>query len=520
MTVEAKSCDVLRDATESSPQFDISAAPVVAPRVVPTHGCGGRTRCEAILTESAGATLLDATVTVAGWAKSVRKQGKELIFIALVDGSHPTPLQIVVQVSALEEDVRVALLASAVSTSFKVTGKVVRSPKAGQTYELLVSEKDIHSVKILGTCDASKFPLAKKNHSREYLREIQHLRPRSYLISCVARIRSALAFATHEFFQTRGFQYVHCPLITAADCEGAGEMFQVTTLVPESGKVSEIPADKSGIIDYKKDFFGRRAFLTVSGQLAVETYCSALSDVYTFGPTFRAEMSHTSRHLAEFWMIEPELAFADLEDNMRCAEAYLRFCVQYVLTRHRADLEWLEANVEEGLTARLMNICENNFARVSYTEAVKLLMEQPADKFSVKPEWGFDMGSEHERWLVEEIYKKPCIVYNYPKDIKAFYMKLNEDGKTVRAMDILVPKIGEVIGGSQREEDLAKLDAQIASHNLEKEAYWWYRELREYGTVPHSGFGVGFERLIMLVTGVENIRDVIPFPRYPGVAEF
>jgi len=335
----------------------------------------------------------------------------------------------------------------------------------------------------------------------------------------VARVRSALAFATHEFFRSRGFLYVHTPLITAADCEGAGEMFQVTTMMAD--EKTGIPKGKDGKIDYSQDFFGKPAFLTVSGQLSVENYACALSSVYTFGPTFRAENSHTSRHLAEFWMIEPELAFADIYDDMDCAEDYLKYCVKYVMDHHKDDLEFFDERVEKGLIKRLENVLAEPFGRLTYTEAIDILIkESPKAKFSVPVEWGMDMGSEHERYLAEKVYKKPIIVYNYPAAIKSFYMRLNEDGITVAAMDCLVPQIGEVIGGSQREERLENLDKMIEAKGLETKDYWWYRDLRKFGSVPHSGFGCGFERLIMLTTGVENIRDTIPFPRYPGHAEF
>uniref|UniRef100_A0A0G4GVD5 asparagine--tRNA ligase n=1 Tax=Chromera velia CCMP2878 TaxID=1169474 RepID=A0A0G4GVD5_9ALVE len=333
-----------------------------------------------------------------------------------------------------------------------------------------------------------------------------------------------MAMATHRFFQDRGFLYVHTPILTANDCEGAGEMFQVTTLLPpvdEKSSEKPLPVDeKTGLVDYSKDFFHKPAFLTVSGQLAVENYCCALSDVYTFGPTFRAEKSYTRRHLAEFWMIEPELAFADLNDDMDCAEAYLKFCVQYALDNCKRDLEFFDLRVENGLIQRLQDLVSKPFARVPYTEAVEMLMPHAANFEDTNIHWGMDMGSEHERFLTETLLKQPAFVYNYPKEIKAFYMRRNEDGKTVAAMDLLVPKIGEVIGGSQREERLEELDKAIEEKGLEKEAYWWYRDLRRFGTVPHSGFGLGFERLLMLISGVENIKDVIPFPRSTGSAEF
>jgi len=398
-------------------------------------------------------------------------------------------------------------------------GELVKSPAAKQPVELLLKEPG-HSVTLFGGVDSAEYPMAKGKHSMEFLRSIGHLRPRAILIGSMARVRNALAHATHEFFRDRGFVYVHTPLITAADCEGAGEMFQVTTLLADAEK-SGLPMTPEKKVDYSKDFFGKPSFLTVSGQLSVENYCCALSSVYTFGPTFRAENSHTSRHLAEFWMIEPELAFADIFDDMECAEDYLKYCVTYAMKHNRADLDFFEKQVEKGLLARLENLVAAPFQRLTYTEAIDILKkEEKKAKFNQAVEWGMDLGSEHERHLAEKIYKKPVILYNYPKDIKAFYMRLNEDGKTVAAMDVLVPAIGEVIGGSQREERLDVLDSRIKEMGLDPKDYWWYRDLRRYGTVPHSGFGLGFERLIMLTTGIENIRDVIPYPRYPGHAEF
>eukprot|EP01057_Protomagalhaensia_wolfi_P004752 Protomagalhaensia_wolfi_Nauph_80__4751@NODE_493_length_2438_cov_82_308462_g371_i0_p1_GENE_NODE_493_length_2438_cov_82_308462_g371_i0NODE_493_length_2438_cov_82_308462_g371_i0_p1_ORF_typecomplete_len510_score140_24tRNAsynt_2/PF00152_20/1e95tRNA_anticodon/PF01336_25/1_2e06tRNA_anticodon/PF01336_25/4_9e03tRNAsynt_2d/PF01409_20/96tRNAsynt_2d/PF01409_20/0_012_NODE_493_length_2438_cov_82_308462_g371_i0481577 len=506
----------------TSPHFPIDAAPVVETVPVCLTGCGGRLRISAVLADE---NLVGQTVTVCGWSKTVRKQGAGLCFVALSDGSTSQNLQVVVNKEGVSEELWGQLLKCGVSCSFRVVGSIVASPAAGQTVEMAVTDASAHKIIIYGFCDPAKYPLAKKQHSKEFLRELQHLRARTYLIQCVARIRSSLAGVTHKYFQERGFNYIHTPIVTAADCEGAGEMFQVTTVLPENDDINSVPVDsKTKKIQYKKDFFGKKAFLTVSGQLNLETYCMGLSDVYTFGPTFRAENSHTSRHLAEFWMIEPEMAFADLEDNMRCAESYLRYCVQHILVNHQSDLQWLEKNVEEGLVERLRNIAESNFARLSYTEAVERLKQEPAGSFTVEPEWGMDLGSEHERFLAETVFKKPVIVYNYPYALKAFYMKVNKDEdparQTVRAMDVLVPKIGEVVGGSQREEDLATLEKQIQDKGMKIEDYWWYRELRMYGTVPHSGFGVGFERLVMMITGVDNIRDVIPFPRYPNNAEF
>merc|ERR1712232_593643 len=405
--------------------------------------------------------------------------------------------------------------------SLKCTGVIVESQGKDQAVELRVDGQD-HEVVLFGGVDSKSYPMSKKFHSTEFLRTIAHLRPRSNLIGSVARVRAALCQATHEFFRIRGFQYVHTPIITAADCEGAGEMFQVTTMLQDAEKNgNKLPIDDKGQIDYSKDFFGKRTCMTVSGQLSVEAFCCCLSSVYTFGPCFRAENSHTSRHLAEFWMIEPELAFADLRDDMDCAEDYLKHCVRFLLEHNHEDLEFFEKQVEPGLLKRLDNLIKEPFARVTYTEAIEILKKESSKaKFEVPVEWGIDLGSEHERYLTEKVKKRPTIVYNYPKDIKAFYMRLNDDEKTVAAMDLLVPQIGEVIGGSQREERLDVLDRRLEEMGLDPKDYWWYRDLRKYGSVPHSGFGLGFERLIMLCTGITNIRDVIPFPRYPGHADF
>jgi len=364
--------------------------------------------------------------------------------------------------------------------------------------------------------------LSKKKHTKEFLREKMHLRPRTNLISIVSRLRNALSISTHEYFQKRGFLYVHTPMITASDCEGAGEMFQVTTLLPdEQLPLSNIKKTNDGKVDYTKDFFKKPAFLTVSGQLNVENFCCSQGDVYTFSPTFRAEVSHTKKHLAEFWMIEPELAFADLRDNMDCAEEYIKYCISYVLENNMDDLEFLEKNESKKLVSNLKNIVENDFARISYTEAIKELQSKAKKaKFEVQPEWGIDLGTEHERFLAEKVYRKPVIVYNYPKGIKAFYMRMNDDNTTVAAMDCLVPGIGELVGGAQREERLDLLEERLAELNLPKENYWWYLELRKFGSIPHSGFGLGFERLLLLVSGLENIREIIPFPRWPGHADF
>jgi len=475
---------------------------------------GGRVIIRRVL--EGGVALIGKKISVCGWVRTMRDQ-KQVMFLEVNDGSCPSSLQVVLDPAVPGYNTLKGQCGT--GASVRCVGELVKSPAPKQPVELLLKESD-HSVTLFGGVDATEYPLAKGKHSMEFLRSIGHLRPRATLISSVARVRAGLAQATHEFFRAKDFVYVHTPLITAADCEGAGEMFQVTTLLNEAAEKG-LPMTPEKKIDYSKDFFGKPSFLTVSGQLSVENYCCALTSVYTFGPTFRAENSHTSRHLAEFWMIEPELAFADINDDMDCAEDYLKYCVKYAMTHHRGDLEFFEKQVEKGLIARLENLLAEPFKRLTYTEAIEVLKkEQKKAKFKVPVEWGMDLGSEHERHLAEKVYKKPTILYNYPKDIKAFYMRLNEDEKTVAAMDVLAPGIGEVVGGSQREERLDVLDRRITEMGLDVKDYWWYRDLRRYGSVPHSGFGLGFERLIMLTTGIENIRDVIPFPRFPGHAEF
>lgn len=474
------------------------------------YGTGGRYRVDYVLRTP---ELIGNIIIVKGWAKTARIQGGgEFAFIELNDGSSVKNLQIVVS-NEFPGFERIK------GTGFSVSckGLLIESPGDKQPVEMQIKVLGEHSFEIIGDCEQDKYPLAKKNHSLEYLREMAHLRPRSNFIGCVARVRNALAFATHQFFNSRGFLYIHTPVITSADCEGAGEMFQVTTAL--TSKVSEIPLTAEGQVDYSKDFFGKPAFLTVSGQLAVENYSCALSDVYTFGPTFRAENSHTSRHLAEFWMIEPELSWCGLEGNMECAESYLKYCLQYVFDNCYDDLAFFEERIEQGLINRLKNVLERPFARMTYTEALEQV-QKSGKNFTTMPVWGDDLQSEHERYISEDVVKGPVIVYNYPKVLKSFYMKLNDDGTTVQAMDILVPKIGEVVGGSVREDRLEHLDEMIQYKGLNKESYWWYRQLRMYGSVPHAGFGLGFERLVMMATGVENIREVIPFPRWPGHAEF
>jgi len=410
---------------------------------------------------------------------------------------------------------------------------VVSSLELVHQFELLVKwwlhwvktkkiELQAKEVELLGQCVPSEFPLAKKELPLEFLRLVAHLRVRTNTFSSVARVRNACAMATHTFFQENGFYYVHTPIITASDCEGAGEMFQISTLLKNGeAKIQDIPVSRTtpGKPDYNLDFFGKPAFLTVSGQLNGEMYATALGKVYTFGPTFRAENSNTPRHAAEFWMIEPEIAFATLEDNMDIAEAYLKYVVKYCLANNMEDLEFFNEKYEKGLLERLQQVVDTPFKRLTYTEAIDILLKC-GKKFEKLVSWGIDLSSEHERYLAEQIFKMPIILTNYPKDIKAFYMRLNEDGKTVRAMDVLVPNIGEIIGGSQREERLDHLEKRIAEMKMNKESYAAYLDLRRYGSVVHSGFGLGFERLIMFVTGLENIRDVLPFPRFPGHADF
>lgn len=509
--------------------------------------------------------------------KTGREQGKgEFAFLEVNDGSCLANLQVIVEK-------KVASLASLTptGTSVVVEGLLSKTPEGTKQKVELRAEAIIH----VGTCDAGKYPVSKTKLSLEYLRTYLHLRARTNTLAAVSRIRNALAYATHTFFQQNGFLYIHTPIITTSDCEGAGEMFQVTTLIneaerrdkefvlnpppPESeveaaradvaskgdavralkeakaekgavkaavellnaskvalAKVEEaaklrpgLPKTDSGAVDYAADFFARQAFLTVSGQLQVETFACALSSVYTFGPTFRAENSHTTRHLAEFWMIEPEIAFADIQDDMNCAEDYVRFLCQWLLDNCLEDMQFFVKMYDKEAIERLQLVASTPFVRLTYTEAIDLLLGVKDKKFENPVEWGIDLASEHERYIAEVVYKKPVIVYNYPKAIKAFYMRENEDGKTVAAMDVLVPGVGELVGGSQREERYEVLERRLEEVGLPKETYEWYLDLRKYGTVPHAGFGLGFERMILFATGMENIRDVIPFPRFPGKAE-
>lgn len=482
------------------------------------NAVGGRTPVATLLdAEDGGLSFVGSVMSFCGWIRTVRAQ-KGLTFLKINDGSTVKELQVVVEgeVEGVE-----ALRKTGAGASVRVEGLVVESPARGQEVEVACRESG-HAVKLLGGVDAKAYPLAKKGHSPEFLRTIAHLRPRTNLIGSVSRVRNTLAMATHNFFQDRGFLWVHTPIITTADCEGAGELFRVITADPEAAAAGAAEAEvgPEGTPD-PTEFFGRPAYLTVSGQLAVENFCCALGNVYTFGPTFRAEKSSTTRHLAEFWMIEPEIAFADINDDMDCAEAYLKYCAEQVLERCAPDVDFFQQRVDKEVRERLELIVKEPFERITYTQAVEELQAAAKEaKFEFEVEWGKDLQTEHERWLTDKIYKKPTIVYNYPKVCKAFYMRLNDDEKTVAAMDVLCPGIGEVVGGSQREERLDFLDARLEEDGLPKEDYWWYRELRKYGSVPHAGFGLGFERLIMLCTGVQNIRDVIPFPRYPGSAQF
>ena len=440
---------------------------------------------------------LDKEVTIGGWVRSIR-DSKTFGFIVVNDGSFFENLQVVYH-DNMENFGEISKLN--VGAAIIVKGTLVATPQAKQPFEIQAAE-----VVVEGT-SAPDYPLQKKRHSFEYLRSIAHLRPRTNTFQAVFRVRSLTAYAIHKFFQERGFVYVHTPLITGSDCEGAGEMFQVTTL-----DMNNVPKNADGTVDYSKDFFGKETNLTVSGQLNGETYAQAFRNIYTFGPTFRAENSNTTRHAAEFWMIEPEIAFADLEDDMILAENMLKYVIRYVMENAPEEMNFFNSFVDKGLIDRLNNVVNSDFARVTYTEAIEIL-EKHNDKFEYKVSWGADLQTEHERYLTEEIFKKPVFVTDYPKEIKAFYMKINEDNTTVAAMDCLVPGIGEIIGGSQREDDIEKLEKRMDELGLKKEDYDFYLDLRKYGSTRHSGFGLGFERCVMYLTGMGNIRDVIPFPR-------
>ncbi len=446
-----------------------------------------------------------AAVTAHGWVKT-RRDSKGVHFLKINDGSTPTDLQVVVDEGVVAPS---TLHLATTGACVRVVGEIVASPAAGQAVELRARE-----LEVFGAADPSSYPLQKKGHTMEFLREIAHLRPRSNTFGSVFRVRNALCRAIHAFFQERGFVYVHTPIVTASDCEGAGAMFGVTTL-----PLHEVPRTREGAVDFAQDFFGKPAFLTVSGQLEAETFALGFSNVYTFGPTFRAENSNTPRHLAEFWMVEPEMAFCDLEGDMRLAEDFLKSIIQHVFEHCAADLEFFHQRIDNTVLATLQHVATSRFEHLPYTEAVRIL-EKANRAWEFPVHWGADLQSEHERYLTEEIFKKPVIVIDYPKEIKAFYMKANDDGTTVRAMDVLVPRIGEIIGGSQREDRHDVLRERIVSSGLPEAPYRWYLDLRRFGSAPHAGFGLGLERMLMYLTGMKNIRDVIPFPRTPGNAEF
>lgn len=447
----------------------------------------------------------EQTINVKGWVRT-KRQNKEIAFIAINDGSIIHNIQIIADVPNFEEEL---LKKITTGSCISATGILKESPASGQAHEIHASE-----IEIYGTADSEKYPLQKKGHSMEFLREIAHLRPRTNTFGAIFRIRHHMTYAIHKFFNDKGFFNIHSPIITGSDAEGAGAMFQVTTL-----DLNKVPLTQEGKVDYSEDFFGKETNLTVSGQLEAELAALALGKVYTFGPTFRAENSNTPRHLAEFWMIEPEVAFNEIKENMDLAEEFIKYLVKYALDNCSDDLEFLNKMVDKELITRLQAVIAHPFVRATYTEAVDIL-QKSGQKFEYPVEWGDDLHAEHERYLVEKHFKKPVILTDYPKGIKAFYMKQNDDGKTVRAMDVLFPKIGEIIGGSQREENLEKIHEWITELNIPEKDIWWYLDTRRYGTAPHSGFGLGFERLILFVTGMSNIRDVIPFPRTPQNAEF
>ncbi|OEU08414.1 Asparaginyl-tRNA synthetase [Fragilariopsis cylindrus CCMP1102] len=487
-----------------------------------------------------GTQFLDKTITVAGWARTTRNANKgQLLFVEINDGSSGESIQCVLD-SEKTEGFDECKNSGGTGASFQMVGTLIASQGDGQAVELAVTTGKLLGAVYGGNIEGTEiggalYPMSKKAHTLEHMREHAHLRARGRVHAAAMRIRHCMAYATHTFFHNHGFLYIHTPILTGADCEGAGEQFGVTTLLGSDHLETDvtIPIDPTkpvnetvvGAVDYSKDFFGKRVNLTVSGQLNVETHACALSDVYTFGPTFRAENSHTGRHLAEFWMIEPEICFADLSDDINLAEDYLKYCVKFALENCAEDLEFFENSPhgEVGLRDRLKNVLDNPFQRLTYTEAIKVLQKAEKDgdvKFEEDPVWGIDLPSEMERYLCEKVYKKPVCLTDYPKEIKSFYMKLNDDEKTVAAVDILVPKIGEIIGGSQREHRMDVLKKRCEEMGLDAKQVWWYLDLRRYGTVPHAGFGLGFERLILFITGLQNIRDVIPFPRYPQNAEF
>ena len=447
----------------------------------------------------------DCDITVKGWVRT-KRGNKNVAFIALNDGSCVANIQIVVDLASFDEE---KLKAVTTGACIRVDGKLVESPASGQGVEVQAT-----SIEVYGTADPESYPLQKKGHSLEFLRDIAYLRPRTNTFGAIFRIRHAMAYAIHKYFNDHGFYYWHTPLITGSDCEGAGAMFNVTTM-----DLNNLPRTEEGAVDYSQDFYGKPCNLTVSGQLEGELGALALGQIYTFGPTFRAENSNTPRHLSEFWMIEPEMAFYELEENMELAEDFLKYLIKYALENCREDLEFMNKMWDKELIERLEFVLANDFVRLDYTEGINIL-KASGRKFEFPCEWGCDLQSEHERYLVEEHFKRPVILINYPKEIKAFYMKQNEDGKTVRAMDVLFPKIGEIIGGSEREADYGKLSARVKELGMNEADIWWYLDTRRWGSAPHSGFGLGFERLLLFVTGMGNIRDVIPFPRTPNNAEF
>ena len=457
------------------------------------------------ISEALASNNFDREITVKGWVRT-RRGNKNIAFIALNDGSTINNIQIVVDIPAFPEELLKQLTTGA---CISVTGTLAPSQGSGQAVEIMAA-----SVLMYGPADPGSYPLQKKGHSLEFLREIAHLRPRTNTFGAILRIRHAMSFAIHKYFNDNGFVYLHTPIITGSDAEGAGEMFRVTTL-----DMGNLPKTETGEINYREDFFGKETSLTVSGQLEGELAALALSEIYTFGPTFRAENSNTPRHLAEFWMIEPEMAFYDIDDNMDLAEDFLKYLIVYALEKCSDDIQFLNNMYDKELLGRLNSVISNDFIRVSYTEAIEILGSSGV-KFEYPTSWGSDLQSEHERYLVEKHFKKPVILTGYPKKIKAFYMKQNDDGKTVRAMDVLFPRIGEIIGGSQREENLEALEARITELGIPTDELWWYLDTRRFGSAPHSGFGLGFERLILFITGMSNIRDVIPFPRTPNNAEF
>ena len=461
-----------------------------------------RTRIDTALKTSP----VGSEIEVRGWIRTRRDSKQGFSFVELNDGSSMANLQVVIDASVPGYELAIKDLTT--GASIAAAGELKESPGKGQRVELHAK-----SLTLLGTADAQDYPLQKKRHSFEFLREIAHLRPRTNTFGAIARVRNAVSAAIHEFFQSRGFVYIQTPIITTSDCEGAGEMFQVTTL--DLGRLAKSQKD----VDFGQDFFGRRASLTVSGQLEAEIFACSVGDCYTFGPTFRAENSNTTRHLAEFWMIEPEMPFYELDDNMRLAEEFIRTVVRQVLEKCPEDMTFFNERIDNSVLATLKNITEHDFIRVPYTEAIEIL-KSSGQKFEYPADWGRDLQSEHERYLTETHFKQPIILYNYPRSIKPFYMRVNDDGKTVRAMDVLVPRVGEIIGGSQREERLDMLVERMRECKLNPDDYWWYVDLRKYGSVPHSGFGLGLERLIQLMTGMTNIRDCIPFPRTPKSADF